>query len=187
MKNLYIFPILLIVALLNCHEITAQQIRVINSSNADDEHLEPGIVPVNSIGLIAIVEHEKDHTWTDLDSFYQNVVLNKAQESYFENLKKITIWHLVNQFGMPEKAGVEKIAYYTNEQLSLNRVDVDVFIKCLEKLKGYWTNEQIRNAALQKYEDVKKHIIKAFGDIYWYETSATFERLKIFAASIPDR
>jgi len=186
MKNLYLLPILLTATILNCHEVTAQ-VRVINSSNSDDEYLEPGIVPVNSIGLNDIVLNKKDHTWIDLDSFYQNVVLSKAEESYFSNLKKVTIWHLVNQFGLPEKAGVEKIAYYTNEQLNLNLVDPDVFIKCLEKLKGYWTNELIRNAALQKYDDAKVFSIKAFGDIYWYETSDKFEQLRTFAASIPDR
>lgn len=146
----------------------------------------PGVVPMD-IGLNKIIFHPEKYTWIDLDTFYQNVVLNKAQEHYFTNLKKMAIWFLVNKFGLLEKADAVKIAYYTNEQLNLNLVDVDVFIKCLEKLKGYWANELLRNAALQKYDDAKVFSTKAFGETYWYGASIRFEPLRTFAASLPDR
>ncbi|MDZ4683271.1 MAG: hypothetical protein SH848_06565 [Saprospiraceae bacterium] len=158
----------------------------VRSGSPGTESLAPGVVP-SDIGLSEITLDPDHHTWKDLDDFYKNVVLKKTEESYFSNLQKTTIWHLVEQFGILEKADFQTISYYLEEQRKINLVDGEVFAKCLEKMKGRWMNDAIKLVGMQQYEKSKAYAEANFSPEFWEKHGMKFEKIKEVAQSVPDR
>lgn len=141
-----------------------------------DTELPKGVIP-SDIGLNAIALHPDKYSWRDLDVFYRDVVLKLSEESYFENLKKTTIWHMVKQFGLVENADLKTIEFYTLEQQAIDWVDADVFIKCLEKLKGVWPDDYLKLFCKEKYEKDKAFITQYFGGARWEKERVKYEPL----------
>ena len=152
------------------------------------ETIAPGIVP-SGVGLNDLVLNPDDHNWKDLDAFYKNIVPEHIGKSYHGNLKKMVIVHLVNQFDLLEHAEIETIEYYVNEQRRLNLIDPNVFMKSISKMKGKWTNEQIREIAADEYERSMMFIKKEFSenDEFLKKSADKFKTLKSFSEKFPSR
>jgi hypothetical protein len=144
--------------------------------SATDTELPKGIIPSDA-GLNAIILYPDKHSWRDLDIFYRDVVLSLSEESYYEGLKKATIFHMVKQFGMLENADLRTVEFYTLEQQPIDWVNADVYIKCLEKLKGVWSNDVIKYFCTDKYEKDKAFITKYFGEARWEKEQVKYEPL----------
>lgn len=189
MKTIYLLSLLTVFFATSCLKTDeVQPIQAITKikSGASNIVAAPGVVP-SDIGLNDIIFHPDKKTWEDLDVFYREVVLSKEHESYFSNLKKMTIWFLVNKFNLLEKADKKTIAYYIKEQTTINMVDADVFAKCLENMKGYWPNMAIKDIGTKQYEKSKAHLISSFGNDFWEKEATKFEKIKDVVKSVPDR
>ncbi len=192
MKKMYLFVLGANLVLAACvkQEDTPSMAVAANVRSAPfvTENLAPGVVP-SDIGLFDMTLEPEKHTWRDLDDFYKNVVLKKSEESYFSDLRKMTIWHLVEQFGLLEKADIMTIDYYIHEQRKLDLVDGAVFAQCLERLKaeGEVMNEMVKFLGNEQYEKSKAYALANFTPEFWEKHGPEFEKIKVIAASVPDR
>lgn len=193
MKRSYLFIGLIGLSLASClkkEEVptVAEASKVRSGDALATTELAPGVVP-SDIGLYDIVLHPEKHTWKDLDAFYKNVVLTKKEESYFHNLQKMTIWHMVEQFGMLEKADDRTVEYYLMEQINMQTglVDGEVFAKCLERIKSFWLNDAIKMHGMQQYEKSKAYAQANFKPEFWEKHAAEYEKIREVAKSVPNR
>jgi len=139
-----------------------------------------GQIP-GDIGLNDIVLHAHNHTWKDLDAYYRTEVLHThANTDYFKNLKNVVYWHLITQFKMLEDADVEVIEYYVKEQLETKLiVNIDIFLMSLDKLEGVWSDEQLADAALNRYHKNVHYIDNNFQDPKAYYEKVIYDLNKL--------
>ena len=116
------------------------------ASDMQSESRPKGAIP-SDIGLDEIGLEPTHHTWQDLDRFYKKVVLNTPKEKdYYSNLKNKTFFYLIEGYKINEKADLETVEFYINEQVNTYYlVQPQSLSKCLARMKGHWTDERISN------------------------------------------
>ena len=146
-----------------------------------------GVIP-SDIGLHEIVLDPEHHTWVDLDNYYHKVVLANSGQHYFNNLKKVTIGHLVDQFNMLEKADLKTVEYYIKEQQNIELTFPDVFVKSLLKVGEDWPQEKVRAVAIAEYNK-SMELIKTLQkpDEYMEKHQLKYRTLKNVAETYPNR
>ncbi len=170
------------------NHMAAQLLDVDVKAQEQTEPAAQGVVP-SDIGLYDIVLRPDKHTWKDLDAFYRNVVLNKSDEHYFANLKRMTIWHLVEQFNMPEHADLLTVDFYVSQQADIDLIDPSVYTKCMKRiLKDGGDPDTIKLTCQNKYEQARQYIVQRWGEATWeQEYREKFEELRQFEKSLYDR
>lgn len=168
--------------------VAAQLLDVDVKAQTQPEPATQGVVP-SDIGLYDIVLHPDRHTWKDLDAFYRNVVLSKADEHYFANLKRMTIWHLVEQFHMPEQADLLTVDFYVGQQADIDLIDPGVYTKCMKRIiKDGGDPTIIKLTCQNKYKQAKQYIVQRWGESVWeQEYREKFDELDQFQKSLQDR
>lgn len=150
-------------------------------------HRQPGIYP-DSIRLYDIVAKYPNSTWRDLDAYYKNDISKyHSNQDYTDNLRKLAIVHLVNTFDLINAADKQTIEYYTHEQMTVPIVNTEVFVKCLQGLKGYWSDERIKSTALSEYDRLIDYVINHMKDPegVLQRHKNTFDKLKNFGEKYP--
>lgn len=111
-----------------------------------------GVIP-STAKINEYVLNSQDYTWKDIDTYYRNEVLvQRRQESYWNNLRVTTIGFLVNQFDFLKQADIKAVEFYANELQLVDLPDPEVVVKVLTRLQGHWTNAQITTLAQQVYD-----------------------------------
>lgn len=101
-----------------------------------------------------------NYTWRDLDAYYRGNMQQESEKHYFKNLKNLAFSNLVNVFNLPDQAPAEVVAYYVEEQAAMPYTPfVAEFVKCLNKLDGYWPKGKIRQFAQDRYEKTKTYYL----------------------------
>ncbi len=168
--------------------VAAQLLDVDLKAQTQPEPAAQGVVP-SDIGLYDIVLQPDRHTWKDLDAFYRNVVLSKADEHYFTNLKRMTIWNMVELFNMPEHADLLTVDFYVDQQADIDLIDPGVYTKCMKRIIKDGGNPTITKLTCQyKYKQAKQYIIERWGESVWeQEFREKFDELDQFQKSLQDR
>ncbi len=125
-----------------------------------DEHLmagipeskAPGVIPPD-VELNSIVSFPARHTWRDLHDFYQNELPKFSRTDYYDNLRELTLFHLVKPFKFQVEADKETLEYYFREMQQVDLMDPDAFLAVAAALflKG-WSKEEVREAARARFE-----------------------------------
>ncbi|MFQ5446297.1 MAG: hypothetical protein ACE5FF_05130 [Saprospiraceae bacterium] len=127
-----------------------------------DNSLPPGVIP-KDIDLNKFIFSPSRYTWKDLDNYYRNTLPDHLGKSYYGNLRKATLQHLVDVFHMPQYAGKEDIEYYVNEMQDVKLMQPTVFmIACAALKKHGWTDKAIRDLARDRYEKNMEFINSSF-------------------------
>lgn len=188
--KLKIFYLLTITAtlILSCQKNTQETPANTMAKAVPASSIAQGVIP-SDIGLNQIALNPGQYTWKDLDNFYRTVVLKHSAETYFVSLQKATIGHLVNQFNLLENADLNTIEFYVNEQITFDLVDPEVFIKSLERMKGNWPNEKIKDIAQKKYRDAMNFIKGGLADpnSFLEKNASRFNAINDFANSLASR
>ncbi len=82
---------------------------------------------------------------------YREELPNYRNEPSYENLRKIAIYHLVKDFQIDKNADDQTIIFYTKELSGLKLIDPVVLGKLAGRLKGVWTDQQIRELVTSEY------------------------------------
>jgi hypothetical protein len=146
------------------------------------EGIIPDTVYINDLmcGVVA-------STWKDFDYYYK-VTLPRfhSNQPYTQNLKKSTIYGLIKNGKLLEKADKATIAWYTQELISFPLPDAEVLVQCLESLNGYWPDSKIKQTAETSYNNliryVKEHMKNP--DAILAKNEAKYNRLRDFAANM---
>ncbi len=103
----------------------------------------------SDIGLEEIAPDPEHHTWKDLDKYYKEVILvQHLDKDYTSNLKNRTFFHLIEGYKMNEKADLETIEFYINEQAKMPYLAQPKMLSlCLERMKGHWEESRIAQLA----------------------------------------
>ncbi|GAB4493757.1 MAG: hypothetical protein OHK0019_18390 [Saprospiraceae bacterium] len=158
-------------------------------SNVESAKLAPGVIP-GDIKLHDYAFSPKNYTWKDVDTYYRNEVLVKHKDdSYYDNLRKSTIFVLVNQFDVLQNADLNSIEFYANELMTTNLPDPDVFLKVMKRLQGHWPDKKIQEYALHRYADTQEFIQTQLKEPqkYLQEQGAKYEQIKTFAESLESK
>jgi hypothetical protein len=188
MKTCIISLLFMTVFFVNCKENAVQPVNDQVRENATAPTQALGVVP-SDIGLHDIVLNPSQHNWNDLDVFYKKVVLSHQGKHYFNNLKKMTISHLVNDFSMLKYADVATIEFYIDEQRTLDLVDPIVFRNSLLKMRDVWKDEDIHAMAGSEYKRAMDFINREFNpnDDFFQTKVKEFEHLKLLSERFPSR
>lgn len=107
-----------------------------------------------------MVINSKNYTWEDVDAYYKGAMQQEKEQPYFKNLKNLAFTMLVNVFHLTEQAPNEVVAYYVEEQAAMPYTPfVAEFVKCLDKLDGYWSDEKIQKFAQDRYDKTKSYYL----------------------------
>ncbi|GAB4500430.1 MAG: hypothetical protein OHK0019_38740 [Saprospiraceae bacterium] len=118
-----------------------------------------GQVPSDNPVTMMVI-NQKNYTWEDVDAYYKGAMQQEKDQPYFKNLKNLAFTMLVNVFHLTEQAPNEVIAYYVEEQAAMPYTPfVAEFVKCLDKLDGYWSEEKIQKFAQDRYEKTKSYYL----------------------------
>ncbi|GIV32401.1 MAG: hypothetical protein KatS3mg030_703 [Saprospiraceae bacterium] len=164
---------LLVVALFSCQQVANENSHFASELNRakEDATLPNGVIP-KDIDLNEFINFSDRYTWKDLDDYYLNTLPAHFGKSYYNNLKKATIQHLVEVFDMPKYADRDKLEFYVNEMQSFEWFPPQPYIRAVSALKNHgWTEEQIKQLALERYQKNAAFISKTF------ESSDTGEKL----------
>ncbi|MBK7940087.1 MAG: hypothetical protein IPJ82_24740 [Lewinellaceae bacterium] len=149
----------------------------------------PGIYP-DSIRVYDIIGNYPHTTWKDMDAYYKNDIskyhLNK---DYTDNLKKLVIFHMVKTFYFIKFADNKTIEFYVQQQMTLPIINTEVFIPCLQALKGYWPDKEIKSTAISEYNrlmDYVTHHMKEPEKVL-ERNKANFDKLLVFGENYPDK
>ena len=136
-----------------------------------DEHLMAGIpeskapgVIRTDVGLNSIVSFPTRHTWRDVDDFYKKELPKFLGTDYYDNLRELTLFHLVKPFKFQVDADKETLEYYFKEMQQVDLMDPDAFLPVASALflKG-WSKDQVREAARARFEK-NMETFKTFAD-----------------------
>ncbi len=107
-----------------------------------------GAVP-SDIGFDEIAIDSEHHTWKDLDKYYKEVILvQHLDKDYTSNLKNRAFFHLIEGYKMNEKADLETVAFYINEQANMPFLAHPKTLSlCLVRMKGHWDESRIAQLA----------------------------------------
>jgi len=164
MKKLSFLLSLLVVTLFSCQQVANEESNLTSEVNSpkEDATLPAGIIP-KDIDLNEFIQFSDRYTWKDLDNYYLNTLPKHFGKSYYNNLKKATLQHLVDLFDMPKHADKEKLEFYVNEMQSLEWFPPQPFIDAVSALKNHgWTDGQIRQLVLDRYQKNADFISKTF-------------------------
>ena len=172
-----------------------------NACNFDSEAVEsplkltqvpqskaPGVIPPG-VGLNEIVNLPEQHTWRDLDAYYREQLPAFYGTDYYNNLRELVLFHMVNPFHFEKEAGKEVLEYYFNEMQQVDLMNPDAFLAVAASLfLNGWTKEQVRAAAADRFEKNRK-VFSTFDDpeTALKKYAEKHERLKRFAANFPNR
>lgn len=148
----------------------------------------PGVYP-DTLRLFDIISKYPSTNWGDLDSYYRNDIPRyHSGKDYTDNLKKHAIAQLVYTFDLINVADKKTIEYYIQEQMSVPIVDTDIFIKCLEGLVGYWSDERIKSTALSEYDRLINYVTNNMKDpsTVLQKYKSKFDKLKDFGEKYPN-
>lgn len=154
MKNLFFLVCFIVVASISCQQVAKEESNFTNEMNSpkEDLTLPDGVIP-KDIDLYEFINFSDRYTWKDLDNYYLNTLPKHFGKSYYSNLKKATLIHLVDVFDMPKYAGKEKLEFYVQEMQLLEWYPPQTFIEAVSALKDHgWSEEQIRQQALDRYQ-----------------------------------
>lgn len=150
----------------------------------------PGVIP-SDVKLNQFTFHTEKHTWKEVDDYYRKEVKNNNQsDTYYNNLRKLTISVLVNQYKLVENADYRTIDYYAGELLSIDLPDADVFLKVFKSVQGRWSNDQLSTLTLKKYNDSMSFIQENFKDpqkVLNEPSIKNYGEIKKFAESLINR
>lgn len=109
-----------------------------------------GVLPMDN-PVTTMAMRPDIYTWKDLDKLFKETVPGYEKEPYFENLKKVAIYHMVKDFSMCSSADNETIAFYTKELIKMNTIDPLVLEPMLKKLDGFWTKAELNQVVHEAY------------------------------------
>lgn len=147
---------------------------------------DSGQIPA-TIGLDTFIFNMEKYSWKDLDQYYRQTLLSSYQnESFSGNLRKATIYHLVNDFNLTEKADFSNNEFYLNELVKLNLISPKVFLKLLRKMEGNWADTKVKETAIREYTRNIRYINEELLDPkpYLQREGPGWERVKSFAEAI---
>ena len=146
----------------------------------------PGVIP-SDLPLHGFTSNPNLHTWKQLDDYYKTEVTVKHRaDSYYNNLKKTVIFSLVNQYNLLGTADYRTIDFYAGELLSIDMPDPNVLLKVFETVKGRWSDQQLGNLAMAKYEGTVAYINDNFADpqAVLAQQGEALEKVRIFAEGL---
>jgi hypothetical protein len=188
MKKSYLFKLLLPIAVCTqCATHSDEKLQTVDEIPAAKMvSAKDGVIP-DTVYINKLASGVVPATWKDFDHYYK-VTLPQFHNNqpYTQNLKKSTIYGLIQNGKLLEKADKATIAWYTQELLSFNLPDTDVLVQCLESLNGYWSDAKIKQSAETSYNDliryVKEHLKNP--DAVLAKNEAKYNRLRDFAANV---
>jgi hypothetical protein len=112
---------------------------------------QKGIIP-DSVLYFELVLNPDAHTLQEFDHYYKFTIPKyHSNQPYTDNLKKATIAGMVLSGKLLEATDKKHLEWYTKELASMPLVDVEVLLKCLDSLKGYWPDTKIKKTAEDAY------------------------------------
>jgi len=115
--------------------------------------------------LNRIIFNPSQHSWSDIDRYYRESLPDRKGSPHYEELKFNCIWHLFKQFNLSEEGGQPELEFYYREISRMDWYgDVRVTALCLEGLKPYWTEANIKKAAKNEYNKWVKYNNDHFSD-----------------------
>lgn len=80
-----------------------------------------GKIPSND-KIFTIITNPDDYTWEEIDQYYKTSIVSKEDFGYKENLKKLAIWTMVENFDLITEADKSTLEFYAKEMVDMTFV-----------------------------------------------------------------
>src|SRR5687767_3050701 len=111
----------------------------------------PGIVPAN-LSLYDITHFPETHTWEDIDKWYREELPKHEGKQYYNNLRQMLFYHLIEQFKLDEEGDFKSLDFYVNEQLNAGLLaEPLLFVRCLKQMEKTGNTKYLVQNATNKY------------------------------------
>ncbi|HAD13697.1 MAG TPA: hypothetical protein DCF33_14825 [Saprospirales bacterium] len=174
--------------LVSCQK-NAPQDAVVPVNTTETSNLSLGVIP-KDIELNKFIFNPQNFSWKAVDEYYrQEVLIKHKSDSFYNNLRKVTIATLVNQYDFLQSASINQIEFYANELMAIDLPDPAVFIKVMDRLKGHWTDQKIQAISNQKYSETQRFIQNNLNEPekFLQKEGDKYEAIKTFAAGISQK
>jgi hypothetical protein len=185
MQKSIFFTIAMTLFVISCQK-SAPQDSLVRVNTTENSTLSLGVLP-NDIELNKFIYNPQNFSWKAVDEYYrQEVLIKHNSDSFFNNLRKLTITTLVNQYDFLQSASMNQIEFYANELMTVELPDPAVFIKVLGRLKGHWSDQKIQALSNQKYNETQLFIRNNIKEPeqFLQKEGDKYEALKTFAAEL---
>ena len=178
MKHLsLLFSVLLLAA---CSDRKSEPVAAdISTQNRPGQ--EAGVIPADA-QIYNFARFKDRYSWQDADNYYRYEVLqNEKDKDYFNGLKNLTFSVLVNVYKRPEQAPQAILAYYEEQHSAMRFTPFEKeYLQCLEKLRGYWPDPQLRQAASDRYEKTRQYYLTTAWANKWETEKEKYSTLLAF-------